>query len=97
MYIRNVLPLSSAWLVREKRGKRTTALSFPFEPTAAAGEGYGIVHDHLTDVEVAVEPFLDVFVVCEGLGSETGARSHEWVLLASLDPLSVWNSTTGPR
>lgn len=84
----NTLLLFSTRIVRDK-GEGWQPLSFPLEPAAAAGEGYRVVHDHLADVEVAVEPFLDVFIVCDGLGSETGARPHEWVLLACLDPFSV--------
>jgi hypothetical protein len=59
-------------------------LSFSLEPAAVAGDSDGVVHDHLADAEVAVEPLLDVFVVCKAFCLETGARSREWVLLASV-------------
>lgn len=46
------------------------------EPAAGGGDGDGLVHDPLADVEVGVDPFLDVFVVGDLVGVETGAGAQ---------------------
>lgn len=56
------------------------ASSHMLEPAAGGGDGDGLVHDPLADVEVRVDPFLDVFVVGDLVGVETGAGAQMGVV-----------------
>lgn len=50
------------------------------EPPARRGDGDRLVHHPLTDIEVRVDPFLDIFVVGNLVGLETGSSAQMGVV-----------------
>lgn len=50
------------------------------KPPTRRGDGDGLIHDPFADVEVGVDPFLDVFVVRYLVGVETGAGAQMGVV-----------------
>lgn len=62
------------------------------KPPTRRGDGDGFIHDPFPDVEVGVDPFLDVFVVGYLVGVETGAGAQMGVV--SL--VGLWGRGVGP-
>lgn len=54
--------------------------SHMLEPPARRGDGDRLIHHPLTDIEVRVDPFLDIFVVGNLVGLETGSRAQMGVV-----------------
>jgi hypothetical protein len=65
--------------------------SHMLEPPARRGDGDGLVHDPFADVEVGVDPFLDVFVVGDLVGVETGAGAQ----MGFVSPVVSWGRGGG--
>lgn len=54
--------------------------SHMLEPPAGGRDADRLVHHPLADVEVRVDPLLDVFVVGDLVGVETGSRAQMGVV-----------------
>lgn len=61
----------------------TRLIPLPLKILARTHEGHALVHDHLANPEVAIDPFGDLFRLGDGFGLDTGAgRSQHGHVLA---------------